>query len=374
MHPKEHSKELTIKFIDEYRNRKLIDEAVEAIRDVSRKKITLMEVCGGHTMSIHKFGIPSLLPKNIKLLSGPGCPVCVTSRYFIDDTLECSRQDDIILTTLGDLIRVPGTETSLFKEKARGSDIRIVYSILDALKIAEENKDKKVVFPGIGFETTAPLSAAALIQARDRELDNFFILSAHKIMPPVMTALIDEGVNINGYICPGHVSVITGIQIYKPIVENYNLGCVVSGFEPLDILQSIYMLTKQIEQDSPELENQYSRAVKPEGNKKALKKMYRVFEPIDDWWRGIGTISKSGLALTEEFKFFDARQLFDPLTRIDSDKDKGCICGEILKGLKTPPDCPLFNKVCTPVDPVGACMVSGEGSCATWYRYAREAV
>lgn len=325
-------------------------------------------------MSIHKFGIPSLLPGKIKLLSGPGCPVCVTSRYFIDDAVYCSRMDDVILTTLGDLIRVPGTETSLYKEKSAGRDIRIVYSVLDAIKIAEDNRDKRIVFPGIGFETTAPLSAAAILQAVEIGLDNFYILSAHKVMPPVMAALIDEGVNIDGYLCPGHVSVITGIGIYEPIVKNYALGCVVSGFEPLDILQSIYMLVNQIEKGQPKLENQYFRVVKPEGNLKAQEIMYRVFETTDDWWRGIGTIPDSGLSLTSEFKAFDARQLFEPLSRTPLEKDKGCICGEILKGLKTPDHCPLFDKVCTPVDPVGACMVSGEGSCAAWYKYAREAV
>ncbi len=333
-----------------------------------------MEVCGGHTMSIHKFGIPSLLPKTIKLLSGPGCPVCVTSRYFIDDAVECSRTDGVILTTLGDLIRVPGTETSLYREKSAGCDIRIVYSVLEAIQIAKDNKDKKIVFPGIGFETTAPLSAAAILQAQEAELNNFFILSAHKVMPPVMKALITEGVKIDGYICPGHVSVITGINIYKPIVDNFGLGCVVSGFEPLDILQSIFMLVNQIETGQPALENQYSRAVKTEGNKKAQEIMYKVFEPVDDWWRGIGTIPMSGLSLRTEFKSFDARQIFKPVKRTESEKEKGCICGDILKGVKTPADCPLFNNICTPVDPVGACMVSGEGSCATWYRYAREAI
>ena len=333
-----------------------------------------MEVCGGHTMSIHKFGIPSLLPKTIKLLSGPGCPVCVTSRYFIDDAVECSRTDGVILTTLGDLIRVPGSETSLYREKSAGENIHIVYSVLDAIKIAKENRDKNIVFPGIGFETTAPLSAAAILQAQKENLSNFFILSAHKVMPPVMKALINGGVKIDGYICPGHVSVITGTGIYRSIVDDFNLGCVVSGFEPLDILQSIFMLVNQIENNRPALENQYTRAVKTEGNKKAQSMMYNVFEHTDDWWRGIGIIPDSGLSLKSEFKSFDARNLFTPLIRTESEKDKGCICGEILKGVKTPADCPLFNNVCTPVDPVGACMVSGEGSCATWYRYAREAI
>jgi len=325
-------------------------------------------------MCIHKFGIPSLLPKTIKLLSGPGCPVCVTSRYFIDDAVECSRTDGVILTTLGDLIRVPGTETSLYREKSAGRDIRIVYSVLEAIQIAKDNKDKKIVFPGIGFETTAPLSAAAILQAKKEGLSNFYILSAHKVMPPVMKALITEGVKIDGYICPGHVSVITGTNIYKSIVEDFGLACVVSGFEPLDILQSIFMLVNQIEKGQPALENQYSRAVKTEGNKKAQEIMYKVFEPADDWWRGMGTIPMSGLSLRKEFKSFDARQIFKPVKRTESEKEKGCICGNILKGLKTPADCSLFNTICTPIDPVGACMVSGEGSCATWYRYAREAI
>lgn len=333
-----------------------------------------MEVCGGHTRSIHKFGIPSLLPITIKLLSGPGCPVCVTSRYFIDDVVECSRTERVIITTLGDLIRVPGTRTSLYKEKSAGRDIRMVYSILEAIQIARENKDKFIVFPGIGFETTAPLSAAAILQAKEEDLNNFFILSAHKVMPPVMKALINEGVNIDGYICPGHVSVITGTGIYQPIVENFGLGCVVSGFEPLDILQSIFMLVNQIEKNKPALENQYSRAVKSEGNIKAQSIMNKVFEHTDDWWRGLGVIPESGLSLRKDFKSFDARQIFKPVTRTESINERGCICGDILKGKKSPADCPLFKNRCTPLDPVGACMVSGEGSCATWYRYAREAV
>lgn len=325
-------------------------------------------------MSIHKFGIPSLLPSNIKLLSGPGCPVCVTSRYFIDDVIECGRTDNVIITTLGDLIRVPGTQTSLYREKSSGKDIRIVYSILDALKIAEENKDKNIVFPGIGFETTAPLSAAAILKAGQTGLSNFFILSAHKVMPPVMKALITEGVKIDGYICPGHVSVITGTGIYKSIVRDFGLGCVVAGFEPLDILQSIYMLINQIEKGKPALENQYTRAVTEEGNTKARSIMYKVFEVTEDWWRGIGNIPDSGLSLKAEFNSFDARQIFTPPKRTESIKDRACICGKILKGLKTPADCPLFNNVCSPINPVGACMVSTEGSCATWYKYAREAV
>jgi len=347
-----------------------------------------MEVCGGHTMSIHKFGIPSLLPKNIQLLSGPGCPVCVTSKDFIDDVIYCSNIDDVIIVTLGDLVRVPGSFSSLAKEKSKGHDIRIVYSVLEALEIAKDEQEKKskkkIIFPGIGFETTAPLTAAAILQASKIQLNNFFVLSAHKVMPPVMSKLIDEGVKINGYICPGHVSVITGTKIYEPIVNNYGLACVVSGFEPLDILQSIYMLVKQIIDKNPKLENQYKRAVKEEGNLKAQKMMADVFTPRDDEWRGIGSILKSGLALQDTYKKFDARKEIDfsqkatlananhPPNDIKRNlEEKSCICSEILKGLKKPSHCKLFGKVCTPVDPVGACMVSSEGACAAWYKYSR---
>ncbi|HPB03174.1 MAG TPA: hydrogenase formation protein HypD, partial [Bacteroidales bacterium] len=250
-----------MKYIDEYRDKELVDKLVHQIRTISKKDIVLMEVCGGHTWAIQKFGIPSLMPANVRLISGPGCPVCVTDRRFLDHAIALSRIPDVIITTYGDLIRVPGSTSSLAGEKSKGADVRIVYSVLDALKIAKENPTKKVVFLGVGFETTTPPSAAGLINAKKENLKNFFLLSSHKIMPPAMGALIDEGVAINGYIAPGHVSVITGTKIFEALPSKYHVGCVVCGFEPVDILQTIYMLIKQHEANDYRVEIQYRRAV-----------------------------------------------------------------------------------------------------------------
>lgn len=359
-----------MKYIDEYRDRELVMKLIEQIKKVSKKNITLMEVCGGHTMSIQKFGIPSLLPKNIKLISGPGCPVCVSSRKYIDQSVAYARLKDVIITTYGDLIRIPGSTTSLDEEKANGADVRIVYSVLDALKIAEENKDKKVIFLGIGFETTAPSSAVGVLNAHKMGLTNFFLFSSHKVMPPAMAALIDEGVKIDGYIAPGHVSTITGSGIYKDVADIYKLGCVISGFEPVDLLRSILMLAKQLEKGEPKVEIEYSRVVKPEGNIKAQQMLEEVFELKDDWWRGLGVLPKSGLKVRDKYRTYDAEAMIE--VDVESTKeDKGCICGEILKGLKSPKDCKLFDTVCSPSDPVGACMVSHEGACNAHYRFNR---
>jgi hydrogenase expression/formation protein HypD len=358
-----------MKYIDEYRDKSLAKKISREIDKVSKKPLSFMEVCGGHTMAVQKFGIPSLLPDHITLLSGPGCPVCVSSNRFIDHAVALCRLDDTIITTFGDLIRIPGSSSSLEKEKAQGADVRIVYSILDALQIAKENPIKKIVFLGIGFETTAPTSAAAIVNAASQNIHNFFLLSSHKVMPPAMEALIDEGVKLDGYIAPGHVSTITGSGIYKSIPEKYGLGCVISGFEPIDLLQSIYMLIKQCEANIPQVEIQYTRAVKTEGNVKAQKLLSEVFEPADEWWRGLGVLKDSGLKLRAKYLDFDAGQID---VDIEVTKEpKGCICGDILKGLKTPKDCKLFADVCNPSRPVGACMVSHEGSCHAWYRYNR---
>lgn len=359
-----------MKFIDEYRDKSLVDKLLKNIRALSSREIVLMEVCGGHTMAIQKFGIPSLLPSNIRLVSGPGCPVCVTSRKYIDMAVAYSRLKDVIITTFGDLIRVPGSSSSLEKEKSAGGDIRIVYSPLMAVEIAKQNPDKKVIFLGIGFETTSPTSAVAVINARKAGVSNFLLLSSHKVMPPAMAALIDEGVKINGYICPGHVSTITGTGIYEPIAEKYHLGCVVSGFEPVDLLQTILMLVRQYEAGEARVEIQYSRVVKPEGNLKAQQALNEVFCLRDDWWRGLGIIPGSGMTLRPEYSGHDAATII-PLELPDPVEPKGCICGEILKGIKTPKDCKLFGKACTPSDPVGTCMVSSEGSCQAFYKYNR---
>jgi len=357
-----------MKYVDEYRKKDLIISVAEKLKTISKKEIVLMEVCGGHTMAIHRFGLNSLLPANIHLISGPGCPVCVSSQHFIDMALAYSRIPGVIITTYGDLIRVPGSTTSLEKERAAGSDVRIVYSVLEALEIARINKGKKIVFLGIGFETTAPATAAALVQAEKDKLTNFYVLSAHKIMPPVMKALVTEGVRIDGFIAPGHVTAITGSGIYESLASDYGLGVVVAGFEPADLMQAVLMLVLQIETGTPKVEVQYQRVVHKEGNPLAQQLLREVFVYGDDVWRGLGMIPKSGLKITGAFSSFDAEKHFS-VDIPESTEPKGCICGQILRGLKTPSDCLLFAKKCTPADPVGACMVSGEGTCATYYKY-----
>lgn len=359
-----------LKYIDEFRDKKLVQDLAAEIKKISRKKISIMEVCGGHTMAIQKFGIPSLLPGNIELLSGPGCPVCVTSNKFIDSAVALSRLDDIIITTYGDLIRVPGSSSSLDNEKAKGADIRIVYSTLEALEIARNNKNKKVVFLGIGFETTAPSSAIAILEASKQNINNFHLFSSHKIMPPAMAALIDEGIKIDGYIGPGHVTTVAGAKMYAGLAEKYNLSIVVSGFEPVDIMQSIYFLVRQRENARPSVEIQYKRVVTEEGNTKAQQIINEIFETRDDWWRGLGVLKDSGLGIRKKYEFFDAEKQI--AVNVEPTKEpKGCICGEILKGLKKPDDCKLFRKVCSPSNPVGACMVSNEGSCQAYYNFGR---
>jgi len=359
-----------MKYIDEYRNKDIVLALANEIKKVSTKPVKLMEVCGGHTMSIQKFGLPFLLPDTVKLISGPGCPVCVTSRNFIDKAVAYSRREDVIITTYGDLIRVPGSTSSLDQEKAKGADVRIVYSILDALMIAKKNRRKKVVFLGIGFETTAPSSAAGLVKAQMAGLRNFFLFSAHKVMPPAMETLIDEGVEIDGYIGPGHVSTITGDGIYQNIPKKFGMGVVISGFEPVDLMQSILMLVKQIENNDPKVEIQYTRIVKPEGNIKAQQMLDEVFEYGDDWWRGLGVLKNSGLKIREKYAMHDSEKMIEVEVE-PTIEPKGCICGEILKGVKSPKDCKLFATVCSPSNPVGACMVSNEGSCAAQYLYNR---
>ena len=357
-----------MKYIDEYRKKEIILGISKALKNISKKEISLMEVCGGHTMAIHRFGLQSLLPPTIRLLSGPGCPVCVSSQHFIDTSIAYSKIPGAIITTYGDLIRVPGSVTSLEKEKANGKDIRIIYSILDALEIARTTPERPVIFLGIGFETTAPATAATIVQAKAKNIHNFFVLSAHKVMPPVMKALVVEGVKIDGFIAPGHVSAITGSGIYHDLVSEYGLGVVISGFEPVDMMQAILMLTQQIESGSPKVEIQYKRIVHPEGNKIAQELLEQVFKLKDDNWRGLGIIHESGLKIRDDLSSFDAEKQFKVKVLLPVEP-KGCICGSILRGLKTPDDCALFAKKCTPSDPIGACMVSAEGTCATYYKY-----
>ena len=356
----------------EYKNRELISLILKKIKHISEKQLSIMEVCGGHTMSIHKYGIPSLLPGNITLISGPGCPVCVTETGYIDRALAMAEQKDVIICTYGDLLRVPGSYKSLQETRSghEGNDIRIVYSTLDALKIASDNPGKKIVFLGIGFETTSPASAAAVLEAENKDIDNFYIYSSHKIMQPAMEVLAEGEAKISAYLCPGHVSVITGTDIYNRIASEFSIPCVVSGFEPADILNAVLYILKQISEGRSEVEIAYKRAVSKTGNKKAQSLLSEVFKLNDSEWRGIGIIPKSGLKLKEKYSHRDAETMI-PVEVDPPVERKGCICGEILKGIKTPPDCPLFSSHCTPSTPVGACMVSSEGSCAAWYSYER---
>lgn len=360
---------MTIKHVEEYRDPGIGRRLVENIHRISRSKANLMEVCGTHTMSIFRNGLRAVLPNTLSLISGPGCPVCVTAQSEIDAFIELSRIDDVIITTFGDLLRVPGTESSLQKERAGGRDIRIVYSAIDALDIAQKHPDKHIVFLGVGFETTAPTIAAAIVTAKKQGIDNFFVYSAHKRVPPALSTLMGiDGVNVDGFLLPGHVSVIIGLEAYRPFFERYRIPCVVSGFEAVDILHSILLLIEQIESREPRLENGYPRAVTTPGNQKAQQMILQVFESVDASWRGIGSIPDSGLKIREAFSAFDAKIEFE-LEVPEAPEPAGCVCGQILAGLKTPPECSLYRKVCTPTDPVGPCMVSSEGTCAAYFRY-----
>lgn len=360
---------MNLKHISEYRDREICHKLVEKIHSISRKAIRLMEVCGTHTMSIARNGIRQLLPKNITLISGPGCPVCVTSQQEIDQFIKLARFEDVIITTFGDLMRVPGSHSSLQKERANGADIRVVYSTLDCLSIAENNPDRQVVFLGVGFETTAPTIAAAILEAQKRKLTNFSVISAHKLVPPALLALLDnKNVAVDGFICPGHVSVIIGAQAYEPVVQKYHVPCVIAGFEPVDILQSIWMLVQQIEEGSAAVEIAYKRGVTYQGNQKAREILNLVFDPCDANWRGLGMIPQSGLKIKNDYQTLDANLRFD-LSVADVNEPEGCACGEVLCGITTPRDCALFGNACTPDDPIGPCMVSSEGTCAAYYKY-----
>ncbi len=365
-----------MRYIDEYNNKRIINGLIDNIHQKLKgysKKIVLMEVCGTHTMSIFRSGLKELLPRRIELLSGPGCPVCVTPNHYIDKAIAYSRVKDTVITTFGDMMRVPGSVSTLEKEKAKGANVVVVYSPLDALTIAKLNPNKKVVFLGIGFETTAPLVASTIETAKKSNVRNFFVLSGHKLIPPAIGALVNSGeVIIDGFICPGHVSAIIGSKPYRFIAEKYNIPCVITGFEPLDIAEGIYMLVKQIvEHQKADVQIQYTRIVKKKGNIKALRVMNKVFKIEDSQWRGIGYILASGLKLSKPYQHFDAERNFK-VNLPESKEHKGCICSEILRGVKTPLDCKLFKKRCVPENPLGACMVSSEGTCSAYYKYNRE--
>ncbi len=358
-----------MKYISEYRDPTLAKGLVAHISAQSTIDTRFMEFCGGHTATIFRYGIRQVLPETISLVSGPGCPVCVTATEDLDIAIELASIPHIILATFGDMLKVPGSRSSLQQSRASGSDVRIVYSAMDAVRMAKNNPDRSIVFLGIGFETTAPTVAASLVQAQEENISNYYIHSMHKLCPPVIRTLLDSGeTKLDGLICPGHVSMVTGAQAWEFIAEDYGIPCVVSGFEPLDILQCIDMLTSQAENGNSEVEIAYRRGVTHAGNTTAQALMDEVFIPSVANWRGIGKITDSGLVLRDKYKHFDALEKFSPEPG-PTLEPPGCMCGEILRGIATPHDCPLFKDTCTPEQPIGPCMVSSEGSCATYYRY-----
>lgn len=372
-----------MKYIDEFRNHHIAQKLVEKISEIADglKQITLMEVCGTHTMAIFRYGLKSLLPPNIKLLSGPGCPVCVTEDSYIDKAIAFARRDEVIVSTFGDMMKVPGSSSTLEKEAARGCDIKVVYSVSEALKIARDYPERKIVFLGVGFETTIPAVAVSILEAEREGLKNYFVFCGHKLIPPAIRALINtDELNVDSFICPGHVSTIIGSKPYQFISDTYRLPCVIAGFEPLDILQAIYMAVGQIKRGNATVEIQYKRSVREEGNPKAVGMMKEVFEAREVRWRGLGDIPDSGLGIRPKYSDFDAELHIDATVmkdciarEIEEQKNKAkekCLCGAILQGVKTPPECDLFGSLCTPKNPVGPCMVSTEGTCAAWFKYS----
>lgn len=355
--------------MDKLSNNDLMKELVYIIREYKGKTLKFMEVCGTHTMSIFKHGIREMLPENIKLISGPGCPVCVTAQGYIDQAIEIARRGAIIVT-FGDMVRVPGNGNSLEKEKALGCDVRVIYSPLDTIKIAKENPNRDVVFLAVGFETTSPVIALMIKKAKDEGLENLFALCGMKLVLPALEMLCNAEIHIDGFLLPGHVSAVIGTESYG-FLTKYKKACVIGGFEAYDILISIAMLIKQVEAEKYQVENAYKRIVSSEGNRKAYDMIFEVFGPEDSIWRGIGEIKESGLKVRKEYRKFDAKEHFS-LGEIYESTPVGCSCGDVIKGVKTPFECKLFDKVCTPLNPVGACMVSSEGTCAAYYKYGRK--
>ncbi|GBG57707.1 hydrogenase formation protein HypD [Sporomusaceae bacterium FL31] len=336
---------------------------------LSKRPVRLMEVCGTHTVAIFKAGIRNLLPEQVELVSGPGCPVCVTPSSYLDTAIAYSRQKGVIITTFGDMLRVPGAKSTLSEQRAAGADIRIVYSPLECIDIAKNNPMKKVVFLAVGFETTAPVAAATIIAAENASVKNFFVLSAHKRVPPALKMLLANGdVNVDGFLLPGHVCAITGESPYHFLAEQYHIPAVVTGFSAIDILQAIYTLVKQIETGEALVGNQYKQVVKPEGNPHASRILDQVYGKADAVWRGLGKIANSGLELRSNYTSFDITNDM-PIDVPNQPEHSACRCGEVLRGKITPRECLLFGKTCTPEQPVGACMVSVEGTCAAWHRY-----
>lgn len=360
-----------MKYLDEYRDGALAQKLAAEIHRVTTRPWTIMEVCGGQTHAIVKFGIDELLPKGITLIHGPGCPVCVTPLEVIDQALEIAARPEVIFTSFGDMLRVPGSTTDLLAAKAKGADVRIVYSPLDAVQVAVENPGREVVFFGVGFETTAPATAMAVFQAQQKGLKNFSMLISHVLVPPAIAALMSSPqCRVQAFLAAGHVCAVMGYEEYFPLAKKYHVPIVVTGFEPLDILQGIWMTVQQLEAGRAEVENQYSRAVRREGNQPAQALIKQVFRVVPRKWRGLGEIPQSGLGLSEAYAAFAAEQRFG-LAEHHVDEPAECIAGLILQGLKKPHECAAFGARCTPEHPLGATMVSSEGACAAYYRYRR---
>jgi hydrogenase expression/formation protein HypD len=360
-----------MKFLDEYRDGELAQKIAREVHRVTTRPWNIMEVCGGQTHAIVKFGIDELLPKQITLIHGPGCPVCVTPLEIIDKALDIAARPNVIFTSFGDMLRVPGSATDLLSVKAGGGDVRIVYSPLDAVRLAEQNPAKEVVFFGVGFETTAPATAMAVYQAAHKQLKNFSLLTSHVLVPPAMEALLSSpNCKVQGFLAAGHVCTVMGFEEYFPVAAKYHVPIVVTGFEPLDILQGVLMVVQQLESGRAEVENQYARSVRREGNQPAQKLIREVFRVIPRKWRGVGEIPQSGLGLNETYAAFDAEKKFG-VTEYHVDEPAECLSGLVLQGQIKPHECPAFGTKCTPEHPLGATMVSSEGACAAYYRYRR---
>lgn len=361
-----------MKHLDEYRDLELVKPLVEELKQAVTKPLRVMEVCGSHTMAIFRNGLRSILPEGMELVSGPGCPVCVTSAPHMDAFIAMADKPDVRVAIFGDLFRVPGTSGSLANASARGAKVDIVYSPMDALEIAKNHPEQTVVFLGVGFETTTPGIAATIMAAKVQNVQNFVVFSTQKTMPPPLIALLDDPeLQIDGLLCPGHVSSIIGAGAYEPLAKKYGLACVVAGFETADLVKGLIMLARQVANDDIKVENVYPRVVSWEGNPRAQKMVDEIFEPTDMEWRGLGVIPDSGLKIRDTYADFDAEIRFT-IDLPPAEEAKGCMCGQILKGIATPRQCPLFAKRCTPANPVGPCMVSSEGTCAAYHKYGQD--
>lgn len=360
-----------MKYLSEYRNPELVKQFLDELHRITTRPWSIMEVCGGQTHSLVKHGIVRLLPEQIRMVHGPGCPVCVTPLHLIDKAVHLALDKGVMLCSYGDMLRVPGSEMSLLEAKARGADVRILYSPLEAVQLAQQHPEREVVFFAVGFETTAPANALSVLHAQKAGITNYSILASHVLVPPAIRAVMaDEDVQIQGFLAAGHVCTIMGTWEYEPLVKELQVPIVVTGFEPVDLLQGILMTVRQLEAGKAELENQYSRVVKPEGNLRAQAIMKDVFTTTDQMWRGIGTIPNSGYQVREELAAYDANRKF-AVAIPQAAESAECIAGQILKGIKKPQECPQFGKGCNPQTPLGAPMVSSEGACAAYYHFAQ---